>query len=155
MTTRAAIRELVRVRAHLACEYCGVHETDSGDELTIDHFRPSGKGGDDSLENLVYCCNRCNQYKRDYWPPSPSAPSLWNPRQESTTAHMIEFEDQTYDVEMTFAPSARRSLVGIEPELMRDLRRIARKRQVSTQTLVNVWLRQRVDQASGETISAS
>ena len=71
------------------------------------------------------------------------------------THSLADFEDQTYEVEMTFAPSARRSLVGIEPELMRDLRRIARKRQVSTQTLVNVWLRQRVDQASGETISAS
>ena len=51
-----------------------------------------------------------------------------------------------YEVEMTFDPTARRSLVGIEPELMNDLHRIARQRQVSTQTLVNVWLQQRVDQ---------
>ena len=56
---------------------------------------------------------------------------------------------------MTFAPSAPRSLVCIEPELMQDLRRIARNRQISTQTLVNVWLRQRVDQAAKDAISAS
>lgn len=56
MTKRDEIRETVRVRAQFACEYCGVRETDSGDLLTIDHFQPVGKGGDDSLENLVYCC---------------------------------------------------------------------------------------------------
>ena len=62
-------------------------------------------------------------------------------------AHSLaDFEDQTYEVEMTFDPSARRSLVGIEPELMQELRLIAKERQVTTQTLVNVWLRQRVDQ---------
>jgi len=46
---------------------------------------------------------------------------------------------------MTFDPSARRTLVNIEPELLKDLRHIARERRVSTQTLVNLWLRQRVD----------
>ena len=66
------------------------------------------------------------------------------------THSLADFEDQTYEVEMTFDSSARRSFVGIEPELMEELRRIAKKRQVSTQTLVNVWLRQRVDQASND-----
>lgn len=69
------------------------------------------------------------------------------------THSLADYEDQTYEVEMTFDPSARRSLVGIEPELMNELRRIARQRQVSTQTLVNVWLQQRVDQASGAAIA--
>lgn len=71
------------------------------------------------------------------------------------THSLADYDDQTYEVEMIFAPSARRSLVGIDPELMRDLRRIARKRQVSTQTLVNVWLRQRADQVGSDTIHAS
>lgn len=69
------------------------------------------------------------------------------------THSLADYEDQTYEVEMTFEPSARRSLVGIEPELMDELRRIARQRQISTQTLVNVWLQQRVDQASGAAIA--
>lgn len=69
------------------------------------------------------------------------------------THSLADYEDQTYEVEMTFEPSARRSLVGIEPELMNELRRIARQRQISTQTLVNVWLQQRVDQASGAAIA--
>jgi len=57
-------------------------------------------------------------------------------------AHSLaDYDDQTYEVEMTFDPEARRSTVGIEPELMEELRRIAHERQVSTQTLVNLWLR--------------
>lgn len=93
MTIRAAIREEVRARAQFACEYCSVHETDSGDLLTIDHFQPVGKGGYDSSENLVYCCMRCNQYKGDYWPDSPSAPMLWNPRREDVAVHVVELDD--------------------------------------------------------------
>jgi len=93
MTMRDHIREAVRARAQFACEYCGVHETDSGGLLTIDHFRPVGKGGDDSLKNLIYCCIRCNQYKGDYWPDLPSAPTLWNPRRDNAVAHVIEMED--------------------------------------------------------------
>jgi hypothetical protein len=67
------------------------------------------------------------------------------------THSLADFEDQTHEVEMTFDPSARRSLVNIEPELMTELRRIARQRRVSTQTLVNIWLRQRADQVSRDT----
>ncbi len=51
MTLRAEDRELVRRRAGYACEFCGVHETDAGGELTIDHFQPRTKGGGDDLEN--------------------------------------------------------------------------------------------------------
>jgi hypothetical protein len=32
-------RRLVRERANLAGEYCGVTEADTGGELTVDHFR--------------------------------------------------------------------------------------------------------------------
>lgn len=61
-------------------------------------------------------------------------------------AHSLaDYDDQTYEVEMTFDPSARRSVVSIEPELMAELSQIARQRQVSPQTLINVWLRQQVD----------
>ncbi len=58
---------------------------------------------------------------------------------------LADYDDQTYQVEMTFDPAARRSTVIIEPELMADISRVARERKVSTQTLINVWLRQYVD----------
>ena len=36
-------------------------------ELTVDHYQPVSKGGDNQNENLVYACVRCNLYKSDYW----------------------------------------------------------------------------------------
>jgi hypothetical protein len=58
---------------------------------------------------------------------------------------LADYDEQTYKVEMTFDPAARRSTVSIEPELMADISRLARERRTSAQTLINVWLRQYVD----------
>jgi hypothetical protein len=93
MTVSLALRNEVRRRAGFACEYCGASEMAAGAELTVDHFCPTSKGGADTLDNLVYCCPRCNAYKLDYWPESASAPSLWNPRTEPSTRHWTETED--------------------------------------------------------------
>ena len=53
------IRKLYAFR----CGYCGVSEVEVGGELTADHFLPISAGGEDNVENLVYACIRCNQYK--------------------------------------------------------------------------------------------
>jgi hypothetical protein len=50
MTITSEIRDQVRQRAHFACEFCGVTETDAGGELTVDHFQPTAKGGMMALE---------------------------------------------------------------------------------------------------------
>jgi hypothetical protein len=71
------------------------------------------------------------------------------------THSLADYNDQTYEVEMTFDPAARRTYVGIEPELLDELRRIARERRVSTQTLVNLWLRQRVDEIKAQSAASS
>lgn len=95
MTISPELRNYVRQRAQFACEYCGVTETDTGGELTIDHFQPQAKDGTDSLENLLYCCIRCNQYKVDYWPSQPHEPQLWSPRTSPATTHFLPLEDGT------------------------------------------------------------
>jgi HNH endonuclease len=89
----AAIRQQVRQRADCACEFCHIHEDDAGATLTIDHFRPRSKGGSDELNNLVYACPSCNQYKQDYWPIDAQSLSLWNPRNEDFTEHFTEAEN--------------------------------------------------------------
>lgn len=66
MSTLNDIRLVIRQRANFACEFCGVTETDTGSELTIDHFRPRTKGGTDDLDNLLYCCMRYNQHTSFY-----------------------------------------------------------------------------------------
>lgn len=95
MTITAEIREQVRQRANFACEFCGVTESDTGDQLTVDHFQPKSKGGADDIDNLIYCCVNCNQYKLDYWPTKPADPMLWNPRHESASQHFILFDNGT------------------------------------------------------------
>jgi hypothetical protein len=95
MTIPTALGEQVRRRAQFACEYCGVTETDSGGPLTADHFRPRTCGGTDDLDNLLYCCYRCNLYKADYWPAQPAELALWNPRKEPVEVHLRPLADGT------------------------------------------------------------
>jgi hypothetical protein len=61
---------IVRDRFDQCCGYCGVSETDVGSELTVDHFRPISRGGDEALENLLYACSACNAFKADFYPSS-------------------------------------------------------------------------------------
>lgn len=93
MTVSQVQRDQVRRRAGYACEFCGVTETDAAGQLTIDHFQPRSKGGDDSLDNLLYSCVRCNLYKQGYWPDDDDAPTLWNPRRELAARHFLELDD--------------------------------------------------------------
>ena len=58
----------VRARWGARCGYCDVTEEDAGGGLTVDHYVPLVAGGDDSDENLVYACFRCNLYKGDFHP---------------------------------------------------------------------------------------
>ena len=44
------------------CAYCGGHAA------TVDHVLPRSRGGQDSWENLVACCVRCNNVKGDKTP---------------------------------------------------------------------------------------
>ncbi len=60
--------EVVRRLYRYTCGYCGITETDAGSEMTVDHFMPRAVGGSDELDNLVYACWKCNQFKHDYWP---------------------------------------------------------------------------------------
>ena len=93
MSLSADLREQVRRRADCACEFCGISEIDVGGLLTIDHFHPRSKGGAETLENLIYACIHCNQYKQNYWPRDDIAPRLWNPRESFASLHFIESED--------------------------------------------------------------
>lgn len=53
-------RKNVFLRDNYTCQYCG-----KGNNLTIDHIIPTSRGGEDSWENVVTCCVRCNNKKGD------------------------------------------------------------------------------------------
>jgi len=48
------------------CQYCKVEH--KACELTIDHIMPRSRGGENTWTNLVTCCKKCNQKKRDRTP---------------------------------------------------------------------------------------
>jgi len=54
-------RGVLRRDSH-RCGYCGQNAS------TIDHVQPRSRGGEDSWENLVACCLRCNNVKGDRTP---------------------------------------------------------------------------------------
>ena len=54
-----ATRRGVLRRDNHECAYCGKAAA------TVDHVIPRSRGGDDSWENMVACCLRCNNTKGD------------------------------------------------------------------------------------------
>ncbi len=62
-----------------------------------------------------------------------------------------DYPKQVYEVEAEFDLSDEiDTAVQIDPDLMRKLQRIARSRQISTQTLVNLWLQQQINMRQTE-----
>jgi 5-methylcytosine-specific restriction endonuclease McrA len=59
------------------CQYCGVIQASR--ELTIDHVLPRSRGGKNTWTNLVACCKKCNQKKRDRTPTEASMTLLNKP----------------------------------------------------------------------------
>ncbi|MCX7800739.1 MAG: HNH endonuclease [Fimbriimonadales bacterium] len=57
-------RHSVLARDRYTCQYCG----SKGSDLTIDHVVPKRRGGQDTWDNLVACCRRCNLMKGDKTP---------------------------------------------------------------------------------------
>ena len=135
MSISAEVRLRIRHRANFRCEYCGVTEQDTGGELTIDHFQPSISGGSDDPENLLYCCQRCNQYKSDYWPHAEAVPVLWNPRKEPHTDHFVLLADGTlYPRTAIGTFTIARLRLNRPPLVAHRLRHITRSEEVTLLT---------------------
>src|SRR5262249_16772555 len=56
-------RNIFKRDAH-TCHYCG---TTTG-EMTLHHLIPKSRGGEDSWQNLITACLRCNNIKGDMTP---------------------------------------------------------------------------------------
>jgi len=89
-------REELRRRYRRRCGYCTVREEDYGGQLNTDHYRPSSRGGADEIDNLVYCCTRCNRYKGDFWPTTEDLAAghrILHPQRDDLTPHLREEAD--------------------------------------------------------------
>jgi len=80
-------RKNILRRDHHKCQYC--HRTDL--PLTIDHIIPKSKGGDDSWENLVAACVKCNNKKGDRSPEEAAMALIKKPTKPSHITFMKHF----------------------------------------------------------------
>ena len=55
-----------------------------------------------------------------------------------------EFDDQTHEVDMVFDLNVRRHFVAIDPDLLANIRQTAASRGLSTESLINLWLQERL-----------
>ena len=53
MAVSRQLRDLVRTRAGLRCEYCQIHEDDEYSALEVEHIVPDKHGGLDVEQNLA------------------------------------------------------------------------------------------------------
>jgi hypothetical protein len=55
-----------------------------------------------------------------------------------------DFEDQTYEVDVEFDLQTHRHYIAIDPDLLGRLRDEAQHRGLSTESLANLWLQERL-----------
>lgn len=57
-------------RDHYTCQYCGRHRRELGHRefLTRDHLLPLCRGGDNTWDNVITACTRCNHKKGNLTP---------------------------------------------------------------------------------------
>jgi 5-methylcytosine-specific restriction endonuclease McrA len=64
--SRALSRKNILMRDRYSCQYC--HKLLPSSELTLDHVIPRSRAGETAWENLVACCNPCNNRKGNRTP---------------------------------------------------------------------------------------
>lgn len=64
------------------------------------------------------------------------------------THDLADFEEHLEAVDITFDPGIRRTEVGIDPELYTQLQSVAHARRISVQTLINLWLSQKLHETA-------
>ena len=69
------------------CQYCGSENRD----MTVDHVIPRAYGGNDSWENLVCACTRCNNIKGNRTPEMTGLMLRKKPRQPSHLTFIRHF----------------------------------------------------------------
>jgi hypothetical protein len=88
-----SLRAQIAARAGRRCEYCRIHEDDTGNAHHVDHIVSRKHGGPAVLLNLAYACVVCNRNKGTDVASIGPAPGqvirLYNPRKDDWTRHFI------------------------------------------------------------------
>src|SRR6478672_7973772 len=95
--TRALSRKNILMRDRYTCQYC--HRILPSAELTLDHVAPRSRGGESAWENLVACCNPCNNRKGSRTPEEAGMKLARLPRPFSlhTSRHLMRLLGKSDD----------------------------------------------------------
>jgi hypothetical protein len=85
------LRKQAADRADRICEYCRLHEEDSGYDHQVDHIISRKHDGKSVAHNLAYSCVVCNRYKgtdiASVDPATGGVVRLFNPRTDLWSEH--------------------------------------------------------------------
>ncbi|NDJ17419.1 HNH endonuclease [Myxacorys almedinensis] len=76
-------RKNILHRDQQTCQYCSYR----GEDLTLDHVIPRSRGGEDSWENMVTACVRCNVKKGSRTPKEANMPLLTTPHRPHSSLY--------------------------------------------------------------------
>jgi 5-methylcytosine-specific restriction endonuclease McrA len=85
-------RQNVFKRDGFRCAYCGTR-----DQLTLDHVIPRSRGGQDSWQNLITACQRCNTQKGDRTPEEAEMQLSHNPFRPSFIMFLRDFNGKVQE----------------------------------------------------------
>ena len=79
----------------------------------------------------------------------PSIPEQFKTAEEAgeywDTHDLTDFEDVSHEVEFQVEIEHRAFLTALEPTLAKRLAEVAHKQGISTETLINVWLTEKIE----------
>ena len=91
-------RKLIEIRDNNTCQYCG--KKLSRHNKTIDHVIPKSKGGQNTWENVVLCCRKCNRKKGDKTPEEANMKLINKPKKPKLIEMMIKKINNSDEKEM-------------------------------------------------------
>jgi 5-methylcytosine-specific restriction endonuclease McrA len=121
-------KRLVEQRAGGCCEYCRSQLRFAMQSFSIEHLDPDGEEGGETLGNLAFSCQGCNNHKYTKTTGldlrSGQAVSLYNPRRDRWSEHFAWSEDCTVIVGLTPIGRATVDTLQLNRSGLVNLRRI-------------------------------
>ncbi|MEX2215815.1 MAG: HNH endonuclease signature motif containing protein [Phycisphaeraceae bacterium] len=122
----AELRQLVRQRARLRCEYCLVPELVGFFDFEVDHIIAQKHGGPTTPENLAWSCALCNNRKgtdiASIDPQTQARAFLFHPRRDDWADHFT-LEHGLLQPRTTVARATIHLLVLNDPQVI-EIRRM-------------------------------
>lgn len=124
----AADKKTISDRALGCCEYCKCPAACSSDSFSIEHIIPRSRGGDESLSNLAFSCQGCNNRKftrvESEDPVNGERAPLFHPRYDSWAEHFAWNADATLIIGLTPTGRATIECLQLNRHGVVNLRRI-------------------------------